>query len=306
MTLEPFAAPTVTPDVAARVCARHGLPPLSVTPMTNVGMNNVIFALGDDVVLRVARNFEPIFESVRKEAVVAPFARRAGVRTPRLLAFDDSRDVLPVPYTLYERAPGETLELVAPAPEGVPDVWRAVGRELARLHAAEPGEEEAALAFEAFEVPTPHDLAQEGRFTAREAEWLSRWLANLDAASEPASPRVCHGDVQASNVMISNGAFSALLDWGSCGVGDPAVDFGGAPLTAAAFMIEGYREVAHDETLEARVLRRHLHLALYLLRRPPMPNQSWAERPLGQFVEVTRFLLGTADARWRALLPPLA
>jgi hypothetical protein len=32
-----------------------------------------------------------------------PAARVAGVRTPALIVFDDSLDLLPVPYAIYER-----------------------------------------------------------------------------------------------------------------------------------------------------------------------------------------------------------
>ena len=38
-----------------------------------------------------------------------------------------------------------------------------------------------------------------------------------------------HGDVAASNLLVSDGRLSAVLDFGSCGVGDPACD------TAIAF-----------------------------------------------------------------------
>jgi len=61
--------------------------------------------------------------------------------------------------------------------------------------------------------------------------------------------------------------------------------------------------VPGDETAEARILHRHLEIALYLTRRRPAPTRSWAERPLKQLFEVFRFLLEKPDPRWACLLP---
>jgi hypothetical protein len=100
--------------------------------------------------------------------------------------------------------------------------------------------------------------------------------------------------------------YLAVLDWGGSGWGDPAWDFAGVPLRVVPSMLEGYREVVQsggDETVEARILWRHLQLALYLLRRDPQPGRSWAERPLGMLVDVTRFLLDDPGREWTVWTP---
>ena len=98
--------------------------------------------------------------------------------------------------------------------------------------------------------------------------------------------------------------YLALIDWGACGWGDAAHDFAGIPLRAVPFMLEGYREVAplpEDETAEARILWRHLQIALYLLGRPPQPGLSWAERPAAMLLEIMRFFLGSPGRPWADL-----
>ena len=98
--------------------------------------------------------------------------------------------------------------------------------------------------------------------------------------------------------------YLALIDWGACGWGDAAHDFAGIPLRAVPFMLEGYREVAplpEDETAEARILWRHLQIALYLLGRPPQPELSWAERPAAMLLEIMRFFLGSPGRPWTDL-----
>ena len=48
-------------------------------------------------------------EALYREAIAVPAARQAGVRTPALVVFDDTRDLVSVPYVIYERVHGETL-----------------------------------------------------------------------------------------------------------------------------------------------------------------------------------------------------
>ena len=108
--------------------------------------------------------------------------------------------------------------------------------------------------------------------------------------------------------MVEPGSlrYLAVVDWGSSGWGDVAWDFLGIPLRAVPFMLEGHREIAPldgDETAEARILWRHLQIAIWLMRRGPQPIHSWAERPWAMFLEITRFLLDPPDPRWRAYMP---
>jgi Ser/Thr protein kinase RdoA (MazF antagonist) len=117
-----------------------------------------------------------------------------------------------------------------------------------------------------------------------------------------------HGDTQATNILVRPGslAYLALVDWGGCGWGDPALDFSGMPLRAVPDVLAGYRELAalpDDETAEARILRYHLHFALVLIDNEPQPQRSWGERPLGYLLDAMRLLLETPGGRWAELRP---
>jgi hypothetical protein len=107
--------------------------------------------------------------------------------------------------------------------------------------------------------------------------------------------------------MISAKSFDylALTDWGNAHWGDPAYDFAGNPIRTVPYILEGYRQVMpleSDETAEARILWRHLQLALHNLWREPQPEHSWAERPLPFLLDIMRFLLETHDIRWKSLI----
>src|SRR5438067_1611974 len=93
---------------------------------------------------------------------------------------------------------------------------------------------------------------------------------------------------------IRSMSVSMAKRWGSSGWGDPAWDFAGVPLRAVPLLLQGYRTAAAldgEATAEARILWRHLQLALLVLRRGPLPGRSWAERPLAMLLEIMRFMI---------------
>lgn len=302
--------PEVTTEVLQEISRRHGLGANAFSLLPQVGIFNLIYALGEDFVLRVPRDHPISASDAYKESVAVPAAREAGVRTPRIVAFDDSLDLLPVPYTVYERVRGETLGLLPQDPAKTPEVWRELGHDLALLHSGVRKDGPAA-GLEMDEMPDPRpwpdELAEEGYFTATEARWLTGWMEHLaPAALAPVPGRFLHGDSQATNVMVREGTleYLAVLDWGSSGWGDPAWDFAGVPLRVVPSMLEGYRAAAPtDHDVEARILWRHLQLSLYLLRRDPQPGRSWAERPLGMLLDVMRFLLDSPGPEWSKWTP---
>lgn len=304
--------PNLTDETLAALAARHGFAGMPITPLPALGICNTLFRLGDNLILRVPRAHPTFIALTRKEALAAPAARAAGVRTPELIVFDDSLALLPVPYTIYARVPGETLELLRLEPEETSDAWRAVGHDLALLHAGVCAEGPiSALTSETLDDPRTRveELARKGYFSPIEAHWFTSWLERLaPAALTPVPPRFIHNDVQATNIIVGPEQYEyrALLDWGSCGWGDPAHDFAAMPLRAVPFLLAGYRAVRPldaDATAEARIVWRHLQIALWLARRGPQPGLSWGEQPLSMLVEVLRFFLERPGELWAALAP---
>jgi len=293
---------------------RHDLGSEDAHQLTQVGIFNTVYALGDDLILRVPRNHPFFVQTARKELLAVPAVRAAGVRTPAIVAYDDSCEVVPVPYAVYERVPGESLEAMGCDPEEVADAWREFGTDLARTHTGidrtgplagfEPEDVEDAWTLLA-------GVAVAGNVTTLETRWLEAWLAELAPAAEtPLPERFVHGDSQASNVLARRDplAYEGVIDWGGCGWSSPVRDFAGIPLRAVPHVLAGYRDVAPAEAekgVEAKVLWRHLQLALYNLRRPPQPRLNWAERPATMLIEILRFFAAPPPA-WADLRPPAA
>src|SRR5919199_1380157 len=119
--MSPITLPDHSPVSAAALRAiaeRHGLTDIDAAidaepvPLTQTGMINTVYALGRDYVLRVPRNHPGHVAQLLRERAAVPAARAAGVRTPALIAFDDSGEILPVPYAIYERVAGTPFELL--------------------------------------------------------------------------------------------------------------------------------------------------------------------------------------------------
>jgi hypothetical protein len=123
---------TLDPSDVDAIFARHGVAG-PWAPLPSLGLANRIFATRD-VVLRVATDHPDGVADARTESVAAPVARAAGVLTPRLMVFDDTRTLVDRPFSLWERVHGETLGLATLTRRQMTDAWRGVGRELAKLH----------------------------------------------------------------------------------------------------------------------------------------------------------------------------
>ena len=268
--------------VAADILRRHGVDaPAALLPRQGVGA----FAwVAGDVVLKLAR--PGCAAEIVREALAAPIARAAGVRTPALLAAALDGDE---PYTLWQRVDGAPL-----AEREEAAAWRDLGRQLAILHLHARGEQGglpgAGILYARDKRdgrPHLHALAPE------RAAFFARWLDRLERV--PAAPaRLLHNDVHALNVLCPP-AGATLIDWGDAGWGDPASELGSIPMPRVPDVLDGYEEVASPgQEVEARILRAVIGHGVRKLA------ERGRERPLR---ELQAFLDGDVPARWRGWLP---
>ncbi|MBD0421601.1 aminoglycoside phosphotransferase family protein [Streptomyces sp. TRM S81-3] len=299
----------------AAIAGRHGTRAEQVRPLPS-GVANRVFLLGDNLVLRIPRTKQFLPDLV-KEAAVIPVARQAGVRTPEIVAFDDTCSAVDVPYMLLTRAPGADLVRLEPATADTDRVFHQVGRELARLHRLTP-----AGAPDLRTVPVDDGttdpwaltdrLLTDGWIDAGAARWLRGWLDRLSVhlPDEPHQVLV-HGDIAPQNLLVSprTGRLTGIVDWGDAQWTDPAVDFAKMPLTAIPAMLDGYRQETGERTAvpsptwEARVLWFHLTWALGRLADPvPHPGERhWTAPPASRLLGLLRFFASVPPAPWNVL-----
>ncbi|MEU8399699.1 aminoglycoside phosphotransferase family protein [Nonomuraea sp. NPDC048892] len=308
----PMSGQEPSAETLAAIAALHGaggrirpLPP---------GVANHAFLLGEELVVRIPRG-ERFVADLVKEAEVIPVAVRAGVRTPRLVAFDDSRSVVDVPYMVLERAHGDDLARLDLTDGRAAGVLRQVGRELARLHrvrrTAGPALATVPVADGAVDAPAlVENLHAGGWIDAEAARWLTGWACRLSAYLPADRPLVLvHGDLAPQNLLVhpETSRLSGIVDWGDAQWADAAVDFAKVPLTGVPAVLAGYREESGETDVpgwEARVLWYHLTWALGRLADPvPHPGERhWSAPAAGRLLGLLRFFASGPPAPWPALV----
>jgi aminoglycoside phosphotransferase (APT) family kinase protein len=238
--------------------------------LEGTGVANRIYAT-QDVILRVATDHPEAIADALTESIASPVARDAGILTPQLIAFDDSKTLVDRPFSLWERVHGETLGLWDLRPNIRESVWREVGQQIARLHDRvrscpdpngyldTPGRElRLDLVLMRFA-----DSGHASSDVVREIEHL---ISDLNPFVWWGSGSKCfvHNDLHEWNIMCGRqGGLLALIDWGDAGWGDPTLDFAAVPLDSISAALEG-----HDlperlgDYAEARFVWDHLHNAL--------------------------------------------
>lgn len=223
---------------------RPDLAGLHVVPFAN-GWDNEMFALGDDLLVRLPRRTVAADLIVNEQAWLP-------VLSPRLL--------LAVPAPVHAGTPAE----------GYPWHWSVVPRFAGGPAATAPrlvGTEEAvrlAGFLRALHVPAPPDAPQNpfrgvplfdvvDAFSSRKRklfldladrgldpeEIAGVFFRGMDGFRWMHDPVWLHGDLHAGNIIVDGGRISAVVDWGDICAGDPACD-----LSVAYSMFSGESRTA--------------------------------------------------------------
>jgi hygromycin-B 7''-O-kinase len=305
----PGREPAYTSEAISKAAQRHGLTGKPF-PMPRLGMVNDIWSVGDEFVLRVPTDREGELEMYR-EVILAPAAFRAGVKTPELVVFDDSRKLLPLAFTVYRRATGETLGTVPRSQVG-PMVFRQLGAEIWRLHQGvqhlhDPNNYLPDLLREAWDEELDDRLSVR---SAGEQNLVRAWIEKLRPAFQRDAVVVTHNDLHAWNLLVSSDGreLTGILDWSDGGWLDAAADFENLPLLLLPEILRGYRAAGAepDETLEGRILGRWLLKGLWEaseLHEYPQFERTWWCWPKGPLAEAIEDLRSSAEPSWGQWLP---
>lgn len=221
---------TITEALAARLIAAQ-FPEWAHLPIRRVepgGWDNRTFRLGDDLSIRLpsAERYAP---QVKKEYRWLPvLAPQLPVPVPVPLAMGVPGGGYPWHWSVLRWLPGESVRAA-----NVGDIYQlaaAVAGFLNRLRQLDPigGPPAGAHNFHRGGSLAVYDAAtRKGIDTLRHRvdakAALAVWEAALGSRWEGA-PVWVHGDVSADNLLVREGRLSAVIDFGSLGVGDPACD----------------------------------------------------------------------------------
>lgn len=201
---------------------------LPVRAVARQGWDNSTFRLGDDLSVRLPRA-ESYAAAVQKESRTLTFLDgRLPVAVPAVVALGEPGRGYPFPWSIRRWLTGDTVDESAGldrvrlaadlgsllcALRSLPvDAGTAAGRHSfyrGSHPSAYSDDVQAALEHLQGEVDT--DLCRSVWLTATTSAWGS-------------PPVWFHGDVAVGNLLVADNRLSAMIDFGTCGIGDPACD----------------------------------------------------------------------------------
>jgi aminoglycoside phosphotransferase (APT) family kinase protein len=201
---------------------------LAVRPVAFDGWDNRTFRLGDEMAVRLPSAERYRLQVEKEQAWLPKLAPHLPLAVPTPLALGRPADAYPWPWSIYHWIDGEI------ATRARIDDPRSFATAVAGFLVALQGIDAAGGP-----PPGPHNFYRGGPLTVYDGETrraiaalegiidtrqaLEVWEAGL-AATWHGSPVWVHGDVSPGNLLVADGQLSAVIDFGCCGVGDPACD----------------------------------------------------------------------------------
>lgn len=238
---------------------------LPVTPVEVDGWDNRTYRLGPDMTVRLPTAAGYV-AGVAKEGEWLPrLAPQLPLPIPEVLGAGEPGEGYPHPWSIRKWLPGRTLDLrdLADPVRFATDLAAFIhalqacdttGAPLAGEHSFHRGESPAHYDAETRRciadldgLPDGHpgNRVDPGRATAV-------WEAALKAEWH-GDPVWFHGDIATGNLLLADGRLSAVIDFGTSGVGDPACDLVIAWVTFSGPAREAFRTaVAQDPAMWAR------------------------------------------------------
>jgi aminoglycoside phosphotransferase (APT) family kinase protein len=201
---------------------------LPVVPVEPGGWDNRSFRLGEDKLVRLPSARWYAAQAEKEQRWLPHLAAGLPLPVPTPLAAGTPSDDFPWRWSVYAWLPGETAAAAPPA-------------DCVRFATALAGFLDALHEIDAVEGPAPgrHNFFRGGPLATYDAETRTALAALEGQVDGPAAlalweealasawtrpPVWVHGDVAPGNLLVQDGRLSAVIDWGSSGVGDPACD----------------------------------------------------------------------------------
>ncbi len=202
---------------------------LPIEPVSSAGTDNALYRLGDDMVVRLPRIHWATGQVDKEHRWLPRLARHLPLAIPVPLAKGTPGEGYPWQWSVYRWLEGETatLERIADPRQLAIDLAQFITalRDIdtagqlpagsLRSYRGEPlacRDEETRVAIAACDGLLDVELVTEV------------WEAHLQIPAWSGPPVWIHGDIQPGNLLATQGRLSAVIDFGTLAIGDPAVD----------------------------------------------------------------------------------
>ena len=261
---------------------------LPIAPVAKPGWDNMTYRLGEELSVRMPRFPRWIGQVEREQRWLPRLAPHLPLAVPVPLAQGEPAEGYPFPWSVYRWLEGEPAD---PARFADPHAAAtALARFLAALQAIDPAggpPPESSNGFRGCPMGDERDSPiVESRVRPKLAalEGLvdtgalaAVWDAAHAAPAWDRPPVWVHGDPAPANLLTVDGRLSAVIDFGTLAVGDPAVDLIAAWQSVPAAARDAFRdELAVDDATWAR--GRGWGLAAVLPTREDLADPARAPR----------------------------
>jgi aminoglycoside phosphotransferase (APT) family kinase protein len=215
-------------ELAQRIVAGHYTTAATIEPLTR--FNNPVFRvnLPDGArILKISKSVEGV--SVRKETMIIARLARHGIPVADVEHVDQAGSLVGRPYFVMHSAGDQTVaELLGPG-DVAQSLLREMGGTLARIHSV-PGVEFADLPADRISASGVakylESLAETADALAQQSLLEPDEVARFRALKMPVAEgdSLCHSDYHAVQCIVRDGRLSAVVDWESAWIGNPAID----------------------------------------------------------------------------------
>ncbi|WP_367390101.1 aminoglycoside phosphotransferase family protein [Lewinella sp. LCG006] len=188
------------------------------------GWDNKVYHLGEDYLVRLPRRQQALAYLLREQEWLPILAPTLPIPTPAPLRLGKEQDGYPWPWSITPWFPGQAAAEALPYGTEAPRL----AQFLKALH--RPAPDNAPFnPHRGYPLHHKADLteARLQRFLAAgllSENILSVWSAALSAPAHQGPKCLLHGDLHPKNIIVHQGKFSAIIDWGDMTAGDPATD----------------------------------------------------------------------------------
>ncbi|GAC1316750.1 MAG: hypothetical protein NVSMB16_13480 [Acidimicrobiales bacterium] len=197
---------------------------LPIKRVVSAGTDNAIYRLGDGLAVRLPRISWAV-DLVAKERTWLPvLAPQLPLAVPLPVAAGEPDEVFPSPWGVVRWLPGDlaSADRLADPIQTAIDLADLV-RALRTVDPAGGPRHNRGLPVRLNDAMVRRGIAGL-RSEVDTAAITEAWKRVLAAPDYEDPPVWFHGDLSYLNLLAQEGKLTAVLDWGACGVGDPAID----------------------------------------------------------------------------------
>jgi aminoglycoside phosphotransferase (APT) family kinase protein len=204
-----------------------------VRPVGKPGVDNSTFRLGDDKLVRLPRFERWVGQVTREQRWLPVLAPHLPLPIPTPLAQGEPAGGFPYPWSVYSWLPGEPADRLGDPRQAATDLAEFL-LALQGVDASDGPPPESSNGFRGCDLADERDspvvtsyLEQrigrlDGILDTRPIREL--WDHTLATPVWSRKPVWVHGDPAPGNLLATDGRLSAVIDFGTLAVGDPAVD----------------------------------------------------------------------------------